>query len=64
MRAFFFFFYYKIGTPCNSEASGKISNTKKKEKKEKKERRFLDLVYLSTNSLDPRENSNGYLWLF
>ena len=62
MRAFFF---YKIGTPCNSDASGKISNTKKKKKKEKKkEKGFLDLVYLSTNSLDPRENSNGYLWLF
>ena len=63
MRAFFFFFYYKIGTPCNSDAFGKISNTKKKGKKERKNR-FLDLVYLSTNSLDPRENSNGYLWLF
>ena len=60
MRAFF---YYKIGTPCNSDAFGKISNTKKEGKKERKNR-FLDLVYLSTNSLDPRENSNGYLWLF
>ena len=36
MRAFFFFFYYKIGTPCNSDASGKISNTKKKKEKRKK----------------------------
>ena len=36
MRAFF----YKIGTPCNSDASGKISNTKKKKEKKKERTGF------------------------
>ena len=57
MRAFFF---TKLGLPAIQTLLEKLVIQKKKGKKERKNR-FLDLVYLSTNSLDPRENSNGYL---